>query len=426
MTTKRQVNLDFVVIATLMGNTLEWFDYATFGYLIPIFAKIFFADQDSSIRISHIFILVAFGSTARPLGGFLFGYIGDRFGRRLALIASILLMAGPTLLIGMLPTYAQIGVISLILLGIMRFLQGCGAGGELPGVMTFLIESSPRNVRSFFGSFAFFGVLLGIFLGTLDFYMIAAQMSVEDLYAWGWRLPFFIGAVLGAFGLYLRSQLKETPLFAETQKIKATVPDPIRETFKLHKTAMLQVFGIVALETVAFNTIFTFSSVYMTEYFGMQVANAAALNMLGLTVGLIFIPIAGKWSLRWGGKRVAMAAAVGLFVLSYPLFTMLSKDNMAMNAFSFSVLAVLLACYEAPLASIFCEIFPTKVRYSGIAIMYNFGIAILGGTTPLIAYHLIQNTQLTTAPSFYLMAAAFVSFLVLSSVKDKQKLFKQY
>jgi MHS family proline/betaine transporter-like MFS transporter len=246
--------LRFSILATVLGNTLEWYDLALYGLLAPLFATLFFPASSDFSFFSHPFIFLAIGGVARPLGALFFGVIGDRYGRKTAMIASIVLMVLPVLLIGGLPTYAQIGFTATILLALVPFIQGFCAGGEFSGSIVFLSETAPPKLRGATSSWAVFGFLIGMLLGAIDIYLLENHLSPEQFEAWGWRIPFLFGGFLALFAFFLRRMLHETPVFLHAQERGETAKSPIIEALKQHKKQVLQACGISFLDAVAFNT----------------------------------------------------------------------------------------------------------------------------------------------------------------------------
>lgn len=415
---KKSLSLRFVIFAILVGNTLEWYDFVLYAYLIPIFLKIFFPSENSALALAYALLVLAIGIALRPIGGVLFGYIGDRFGRRFALITSLSLMTVPVGIISILPSYLQIGLAAPLILTAMRIIQGIAAGGEFPGVMAFLYESSPANQRSFYSSWAFFGVFLGIFVGAIDFYFLVAKMSSSELLQWGWRIPFMVGTILGGIGIFLRRKLHETPLFAHHKSIQGVITHPIFEVFRKHKKEMLRMAGVAFTDAVAFNFIIVFSTTYLVEFVHLSMRQSLLINSFIILTCIAFVPIAGKISVFFTPRKTCMAAAICFILFSWPLFTLLSH-SMFLHKFAALILfAIFLSFYLAPLPAILCHIAPTTVRFSTIGIAYNTTIALVGGTTPLLMIHLIKWSGTIIAPCYYLMLAALVSLLVLRTTQE--------
>ena len=314
--------------ATLLGNTLEWYDYITYGFLVPIFSVIFFSEDSRDVALLQALTIYAIGSAARPLGGLLFGFIGDRWGRKTALTSSIFLMTLPVLVIGMMLTYAQIGATAVYILTAMRFLQGISAGGEFSGISIFLVETAPARQRGFFGSFVYLGVIFGLLLGAMDYVVLTMEVGTAALYEWGWRLPSILGGIIGCTAFYLRRKLHETPLYHHCQGLKEVKKFPLATIFMRHKRALLQILGIIVLETVAFNLLIIFSLTYLTHTLKMSFKVAMLLNLLKLCVLAISFPLVGKWASRFGCRKIAIYAAIGFLVFSYPLFALINVPSL--------------------------------------------------------------------------------------------------
>ncbi len=415
---RKPLSLRFVIFATLVGNTLEWYDFVLYAYLIPIFLKIFFPSENSALALAYALLVLAIGIALRPIGGLLFGYIGDRFGRRFALITSLSLMTIPVGIISILPTYLQVGLAAPLILTAMRIVQGIAAGGEFPGVMVFLYESSPAIQRSFYSSWAFFGVFLGIFIGAIDFYFLIANMSSLELLQWGWRIPFAVGTILGGFGIFLRRKLHETPLFAHNKSIQGVITHPLVAVFKKHKREMLRMAGVAFTDAVSFNFIIVFSTSYLVEYMHLSMRQSLLINSFIILTCIAFVPIAGKISVVFTPRKTCMAAALCFFFFSWPLFTLLLHPLFLYKITALIIFAIFLSFYLAPLPAILCHIAPTTVRVSTIGIAYNTTIALIGGTTPILMLHLINWSGTILAPCYYLMLASVVSLFVLRSIRE--------
>ncbi len=421
---RKPLSLRFIITATLLGNTLEWYDFSTFGFLIPLFSKIFFPNSDAWQSLIHTMIAFFFGSISRPLGGILYGYIGDRYGRRISLLTSVLFMTIPVLLMCFLPTYLQIGIAAPIILIILRLLQGISAGGELPGAIVFLTESATPKNRGFYSSFAFFGVGLGILLGGVDFWLFVNHLSDQDFALWGWRLVFLIGAFLGLAAFAMRRKLHETSVFQKMHSSEETLRHPLRMLFKKHKTGLLQVAGLTILETFAFNLLVAFSLVYLSDILKVPFDQAVYLNLLFLIVLVVTLPFAGKFASRIGPKKLATWTVCGFLLFTLPLYMMLHLD--VWRHFAIIGFALLLGSYWGCNPALYSELFPAPVRFSGVGIAYNGAIGIFGGTAPIIALNFIHWTGSTLPPAVMLMCAAAIALWTLKTINipDPQALRK--
>lgn len=412
---QKSVSIRYILTATLLGNTLEWYDLAAFRFLAHFLAIVFYPSSTEQVILIHTTLFYAYGTVLRPFSGLIFGYIGDKFGRRTVLITTILLLTIPTLLLCILPTYAKIGFSAIVILMVIRMLHSLSAGGELPGVMTFLYESSSKKNRGFYGSFSFFGIALGFFLGALDFFFLNNHLSPEAFISWGWRIMFITGSLIGAIAYLLRRKLHETHLFHEMQRDEKNSYNPLKTLFLNHKKNICKVIGIEILETLGFNLLFTFSSIYYISILNFSRQETLKLNLVFLFFLLLFLPLFGLAASRFSPKRVSFYAAWAFFLFSIPLYALLSFP--ALRIF-FPVLAAFLsAAYAAPLPTIYSELFPTKVRLSGIGIGFNLSIAIFGGFAPYFVLRFIQHTGSNIILPIFLMLGAVISLLTLRRIK---------
>lgn len=421
--TKKPLKLSFVIGATLIGNTLEWYDLVTFGFLIPTFSKIFFPHTNVWLSLTYTMVALVCGSLLRPIGGLIFGFIGDRYGRRIALVTSILLMTGPTLIIGILPTYWQIGLAAPLTLLAMRLLQSLAVGGEFPGAVTYLYEASPPNKRVFFCSFTYFGVVLGIFGGGLDFFFLTSIYTEAEFMERGWRSIFFLGALLGVLAFFMRRKLHETPGFKQLRESHEILQDPIKTLFSRYKSRIFKLIGIEMAETIAFNLIIPFFITYLIHELHVPFTEAVQLNTLCLVVYVLFIPFAGLLAAKMGPKKMLSFAAYGLLVFSIPLYYMLQHPGL--RIFTMIGLPLLHASYMAAIPTLYCELFPTVVRFSGVGIAFNLVVGLVGGFVPFLALTLIHVTGCILIPPFFLMIGALISLFTLRRFKNPLTVSKQ-
>lgn len=408
-----------VVVSGMIGNALEWYDYALYGHFAAIIGAQFFPSDNPLNSMIATFGVFAAGFLTRPLGAIMFGYIGDRYGRRISLAASILLMAIPTACIGLLPTFAQIGILAPILLTVIRLLQGLSLGGEFSGSITYITEHAPMKKRGFIGSSAMFSLVLGILIGSAVATGFAEFLPREDLERWGWRIPFIIGVVIGLIGLYIRTNLHESPVYQEAKAAGHLSKKPLREAFKHHTPEMFQAIGFYLSVTVPFYMLAVFMNTFVTRVLEQPLEDALLMNTINLLVMMVMVPFSGALSDRIGRKPILAAVCVGYILLSYPIFYLLAKGGF-WNALAAQImLAALIGWFIGPIPALLVELFPTSVRYTGMSISYNFCAAVFGGTTPMVATWLVQATGIKTIVAFYLMLCAVITLIALYFYKDK-------
>lgn len=410
-------NLRLAIGATVLGNILEWYDFALMGMLAPLFSRLFFADGFS---LSHPLFFFAIGSFFRPIGGMIFGYLGDKSGRKVALIKTIILMTIPVFIISILPSYAQIGITATLIMCLICIFQGICTGGEFPGSIVFLIETAPKKKQGYVGCWAYFGALLGMLLSALDLYCIDSNLSRADFESWGWRLPFVVGTILGIAGILLRRMLHETPAFLKEKKAGDLLYDPLFTSFQKYKKVLLKGLGIFILDAVGFNLIIVFSSTYFAETLKLSLKEVFAINTFTILVALVLIPFAGKLSNHYGCLRLSKWALWAMILLAFPLYQLMDPQALWTIYSAQAGLALLLALYLANLPALICKLFPPQVRYSSCALVTNFSVALFGGTAPLCALYFIERFGCTIFPSFYLIAAALLSLLSLSLLTESE------
>jgi MHS family proline/betaine transporter-like MFS transporter len=399
------------VAAGAIGNVLEWYDFGLFGFFAPAIARQMMPAGDRITLLLETFGVFASGFLMRPLGGVLFGYIGDRLGRKRALELSVLLMAVVTTAMGMLPPYSSIGLIAPLLLTIMRLLQGLSVGGEYIGSMSFLSEHAPPRHRAFLGSWSSFSVVLGSLLGSGTAALITGLLPESQLVAWGWRLPFLSGMLIGLVGLWLRLGIEESPSFVHIQKTGNLADNPITEAVRQDLRPIAITFGLAALIAIGFYLPFIWLPTWLSQINPRPLVEDRALlaNTIALTVLLVLTPLAALASDRLGRRSMILGTALGYLFLSYPLFRMMSAGTFGSALLAGIVFSLCNSLFSGCMAATLVELFPTRTRYTGMAIGYNVGMALLGGTAPVVATGLISLTGDILAPAYYLMLAAAVT-----------------
>jgi MHS family proline/betaine transporter-like MFS transporter len=400
-----------------IGNVLEWYDFAVFGFVAPFMSKQFFPASDKTSALIQTFGVFAAGYLARPIGGVLFGQIGDRLGRKRALQLSVALMAIPTSLITILPTHEQVGLLAPILLIALRLLQGLSVGGELIGSSTYLVEVGEVNRRASSGSWSFFGAVLGNLLGSGVAALIHHLLSDAQIDAWGWRIPFLGGLAIGVVGWQMRSGLAETAEFIELQRSGKTERRPAIQSLTETPLRVLQVAGIVLFFGAAFYTLFIWMPTYLMNFVKPPINDALLLNTLAITLMLVLMLPAGRLADRIGYKAVIALSILGLALTIYPLFRWIDSGSRAAVIVAMGVFAVLLSGSQAAVPVAMAELFPPRLRYSGTAIGYNLALALFGGTAPLVATWLIAKTGDLAAPAWYLTVLAIVSLLFVLTIR---------
>jgi MFS transporter, MHS family, proline/betaine transporter len=403
------------VSAAVIGNVLEWYDFAVYGFLASIIGKTFFPSGDDVSQLLAAFAVYGVGFLARPIGGIVIGRIGDTRGRKTALILTIMLMAAGTVLIGLIPGYASIGIAGPLLVLIARLMQGFSAGGEWGGSTAFIVEWAEEGERGFLGSFQQCSVSAGLLLGSGVAALVATLLEPATMEAWGWRVPFLLGALLGPVGIYMRRNIDETPAYEKAMRTPAAAADDDVAPFWLAARA----FGFTILWTVAFYIFLNYMPTFIKTY--AKVSSAAALwsNTIGLLVLVVAIPIMGRLSDRIGRKPLLLACCVCFIVLPYPVFVLyLSAPPLGVIIAVQVVFGLIIAMFSGAGPAAISEIFPTRIRSTWMTTGYALSVAIFGGFAPYIATWLIATTGSPISPVYYVIAAAVVSTIVIARLKE--------
>lgn len=413
----RQQQLKKAATACFIGNFVEWFDYAAYGYLAAVIATVFFPSENQLVSLMSAYTVFALSFIVRPIGGIFWGYVGDKYGRRLALSWSILIMTVSTFLIALLPGHASIGIAAPFLLLFFRVVQGFSASGEYAGAAAFLSEYAPKEKRGFYTSLVPASTSAGLLLGSLMVAGMYAWMSTEDLHSWGWRVPFLLAAPMGLIGRYIRLKLEETPEFAQHQLEHKEKNTPIVELFRDHRRPMIIAFLVSCLNAVAFYMILSYMPTYLSTEMGMDKTQSFLAATISLVTYIIFIFLMGTFSDRIGRKKMLIAASIAFLVATVPLFSGLQNASFASIVLIQIAFGFILSMNDGSLPALLSELFPTEVRYSGFAFTFNTANALLGGTAPLFATWMIQQTGSAMAPAWYLMAISVVALIGLMKVK---------
>ncbi|MGO8916844.1 MAG: MFS transporter [Stellaceae bacterium] len=406
------------VVAGVIGNVLEWYDFAVYAYLVPVISQLFFPDANAYKSLLTTLLVFGVGFGMRPVGSIIFGVFGDRYGRRLALSAVIFLMALSTLAIGLLPTYAQAGLLGPVLLVVARLAQGLSAGGEWGGSTAYIVEFATEGRRGYVGSWQQVSVGAGFLLGSLAAFLLNRLLPQQALLSWGWRIPFLLGIVVGLVGFWLRWRLDDTPKYAELELHRAVAQTPLLETLTKYPRETLLAFGLTLHNTVAYYIALVYIPTWFSKEAKLPAATALLISTLCLLTFVVLIPFTGALSDRIGRKPVLITSCVGYIALTYPLFLMASSGDVAWCFLMQFVLVIFLAFYAGAAPATYAEIFPTRIRYTALSIGYNAAVAIFGGFAAYIATWLIGVTGYTLAPTAYVLAAAVISLLILLRTKE--------
>ncbi|MGE7218630.1 MFS transporter [Priestia koreensis] len=403
------------VFATGVGNAMEWFDFGLYSYLAVIISHNFFsAVENEQLQLLFTFATFAIAFLMRPLGGIIFGKIGDKKGRKTVLTITIILMAFSTLLIGLLPTYDQIGIWAPILLLVARIIQGFSTGGEYAGAMVYIAESSPDKKRNLLGSGLEIGTLVGYIIASLLASILFTVLSDDQMSSWGWRIPFLLGLPLGLIGFYLRSSLEETPIF-ENELAHAEEGDEegFGSILKNHTRDIIVCFVAVAFFNITNYMLLSYMPSYLSEIIGIS---STVGTVLITVVMIIMVPLAlmfGKLSDKIGNKKVFLIGLGGLTLLSVLAFYFINLKSLAFVSLGIFILGVLLATYEGTMPGSLPTMFFTDIRYRTLSVTFNVSVSVFGGTTPLVATWLVKATGNHYAPAYYLTAVSIIGFLVI-------------
>ena len=405
-----------LLILSSLGGVLEYFDFIIFIFLVPYIEKLFFVSSASYVAHIKSLAIFAVGYLIRPFGGILFSHFGDKYGRKVVFLLTILFMALPSLAIGLLPTAQQIGVMAPILLLIFRIMQGLALGGEIPAAITFVSEHVPQR-QGLATAVLFFGINIGLMFGSLATALLTDIFTEAQILAYAWRILFILGGLFGLISIFLRRYLKETQAF---KAIKQEQHDaiPLLYLVKNHASDVLQGAGLVAIAAICFS-MFLYWPGYLTRYMHFDYSATLHLNTLSTLVMSISIILGGIAADRFGYHKIYLLSALFILLSMYPLFLLFNQNNIRMlylGYLGFSIVFGLLpGCYGPLLA----RIFPTRVRYTGIALSYNITFAIIGGLSPLMCSVLIPFSGSIFAPAALIMVISFAS--VLACIYGMQK-----
>ena len=407
------------IIGTGIGNAVEWYDWAIYATFTPFIASQLFSKSDPASAVLSTLAIFAVGFVARPFGGFLFGWIGDRIGRKASMTLAVGLASVGSLMIGIAPTFAAVGVWASLTLLVARLIQGLAHGGELPSSQTYLSEMAPKEHRGFWATLIYTSGTVGILFGTLLGAVLNMTLSTELMNAWGWRIPFLIGAAMGLYALIMRSRLHETDVFegeAATEKRAPIWPQIVR-----HRKQALQVIGLTVGLTVIYYIWGVVAPSYATTALKIDRGEALWAGVIGNIVFIAALPFWGKLADRIGRKKVLWAGAIGAGIMHFPM-TALLKDSAWQLAVSMSVMLIFIAASAAIVPAVYAELFPTSIRTVGVGVPYSICVAVFGGTAPYLQQWLgttVQMPQLFNVYAVLLLAISAACVFTIPETKGK-------
>jgi MHS family proline/betaine transporter-like MFS transporter len=395
-----------IILVGLIGNVMEWYDFAVYGYFAGILGQQFFPASDPSVSLIASFGAFAAGFLMRPLGGLLFGRIGDALGRQAAMSLSVLAMAVPTVLMAFVPTYAQIGIAAPILLVLLRIIQGLSVGGEYTSSLIYLAENGPSHRKAFTAIWGSWGAVLGMLLGSAIGLATASLLGTEALEQWGWRIPFAVGGIVALVGWWIRRRLPaDVP--------KAPSKSPIREVLTNYRPHMLRIVLVNIGFGVAYYTVFVYAVTYIRNIDHFTETVALELNTLSMGVLLVALPLAAWVADRFGHRRMVTYSFILLVALAIPLFSAIHSNLPEQVLIAEMIFAVLVAFTSGGMVALNVQLLPDSIRCTGLALAYNVAHGLFGGTTPLVAAWLLKTSDNPIAPAYWLLGALVLSTLTM-------------
>ncbi|WP_435132450.1 glycine betaine/L-proline transporter ProP [Actinacidiphila sp. bgisy144] len=414
------------VTAAALGNTMEWFDFGVYAYLADTLGKVFFPASSPGTQVVSTFATFAAAFLVRPLGGLVFGPLGDRIGRQRVLAITMIMMAASTFAVGVLPSYSSAGLLAPLLLLVCRLVQGFSTGGEYAGATTYIAEYAPDKRRGFLGSWLDFGTFIGYSLGSGLVTVLTLTAGSDGLEHWAWRIPFWVAGPLGVTGLYMRLKLEDTPAFKEeveqaahaapgedspVEQARQSGGGRLKEIFTDHWQAVLICMGLVLLYNVTNYMVTSYLPTYMTSTLDFGSTTAQLMVLATMLLVVLTITAVGRGSDRWGRRPLFMTGSIALVALSAPAFLLIRQGGIALPAVGCAVLGLLLVTFAGTSAATLPALFPTRMRYGALSIAFNISVSLFGGTTPLFASALVEATGNNMIPAYYLMVAGVIGFV---------------
>jgi len=403
--------------AGLVGEIMEWFDFTVYGFFALIIASKFFPSENHFVSLMATFATFAVGFLMRPLGALIFGDIGDSLGRKKVLITSIFLMAFPSLVVGIMPTFATIGIFAPVILIFMRMLQGLSVGGEHTGSIVYLAELSHQKNRALSAVIPFVGTVTGVLLGSLVGVTIFSLFAHETIMQWAWRIPFFLGVLIAVVGMIIRKCLPESYQPEADTKTQPPIIDVVQHHFK----TFLQVFLLNLPFAAGFYTIFIYNPLWMQKFLDVSKSHSLQINSVSLVITIIAMLLASFLSNKVGRKPVLIVATAGLTFLSYPLYKMMLGTITFHLFIGQGLFAVFIGLFIGVTGVVMVELFDKNIRMSGVSVSFNLCFAMFGGTAPMIATWLIHTTHDNVSIAWYLSLVSLISFITVLTIPETYK-----
>ncbi|MEU3979187.1 glycine betaine/L-proline transporter ProP [Streptomyces sp. NPDC026672] len=415
--------------AAALGNAMEWYDFGVYSYLASTIGKVFFPSGNDTAQLLSSFATFAVAFLVRPVGGMVFGPLGDRLGRKRILSITMIMMAVGTLAIGLIPSHAAIGLWAPALLILFRMVQGFSTGGEYGGASTFIAEYAPDKRRGFFGSFLEFGTLAGYVGASGLVVILSTVLSDDQMLHWGWRIPFLVAAPLGLIGLYLRLRLDETPAFQKLEggRIKASEAADAVETsaaadlgkiFTRYWRPLVLCLALVAAYNITDYMLLSYMPTYLSDELGYGTDRGLLILLLVMVLQMCVINRVGRLSDRFGRKPLLMTGMLGFLFLSVPSFLLVREGNVVLITLGLLMMGLSLVAMLGTMSAALPAIFPTQVRYGSLSVSYNLATSLFGGTTPLVITALISVFGTNLMPAYYATAAAVVGVVAVLCMKE--------
>lgn len=402
-----------------VGTLIEYYDFSVYAFLAVTIGPLFFPSGQPGVSV--LLTLAVFGAAyvMRPIGGWFFGRLGDRHGRRRALVVTVVAMGICCGLLGLLPTYAAAGILAPVLLVLVRLAQGFSAGGEIGGAATYVAESAPTKRRGFYGSVTALGSTLGFALSAAVVGVVTTLTSAEQMAAWGWRIPFLISIPLAAMCLWARVRLEDTAEFEAMAARHEVVRSPLLRVVREHPASLLRVIGIaIAMNGTGYIGL-TYFNVYLIQDLGFDKESIYWTSAIGIALACTMYPIAGAASDRFGRRAVLLSSYIGYLVIAWPVFAILgATESILVVGLVYVVYMAFNGFAQVPAFPQFTELFPRQVRYTGVALGFNIGTIIAGGSAPYVAAQLVQSTGNPMAPAFWVMGVAVVGLVTVFTMRE--------